>query len=325
MFKLKWRGKRRQKRALSPMDALRRKYLRFKIITLSAIALLAIGLFSAVYINYDYLIFKTLIAGNYIHTSTLDDMMTEHLGIDPQGRYGRYFDNLVISIVTREIRAQGNDPYTFLQTPPQRIAHENLIQQEATRARFYEVAPGIAYLNLPNTSPYVEDFVMARRNEINAFDNIIIDLRENLGGELASSQAIAGLFLERRAVVNFEQARMDFWPFTRERRASGNQVLEFENIVILQSTATASSAEVIITALQYHLDNVTTIGETTYGKAVGQVLIPLRRGFAVNGTVIIVETPDGNTVHNVGITPDIAHNADNALEAAIQFLQGERP
>ncbi|MCL2753895.1 MAG: S41 family peptidase, partial [Defluviitaleaceae bacterium] len=282
-------------------------------------------LFTIVFVNYDYLIFKTLISRHYIHTETLDAMFYEHLGIDPEGRYSRYFDNFVIALVTAEIRSTGNDPYTFLFTPQQRAAHEERIAQEASEADFFEIASGIVYLKIPNISPSVENFIHRNRREIANFDSIIIDLRGNPGGELASSQAIAGLFLPRRAVVNFEQARWDFWPFTRERRASGSQFFEFENIVILQDGWTASAAEVMITALQANLDNVTTIGETTFGKAVGQVLIPLRRGFAVNSTAITIHTPDMSYIHGVGVAPDIAHSPSDALEAALDFLQGARP
>ncbi|MDR2168468.1 MAG: S41 family peptidase [Clostridiales bacterium] len=321
MSGLKWRNlkKRRQKPNLSVMDKLRRKYLRFKIVSLSIIAVLAVGLFVLIYTNYDYLIFKTLIAGNYIHTDTLDEMFTEHLGFVP-ARYGSHFDNLVISIVTGEIRRVGGDVYTYMYTPTERIEHEERVFRRAQEAEFRELTPYVAYLRLPNISPFVEDFVFENRREIAEFDNLILDLRGNGGGELAVSQAIAGLFLERRQTVGFEQARMDFWPFSRERRARGAQFFEFENIVILQDGRTASAAESLIAALSGNLDNVTTVGDLTFGKAIGQVTVPLRRGFAVRATVILIETPDRESIHNTGLSPDIGFGEGDPVEFALSLL-----
>jgi len=320
---LKIRKTKRQKRVFSAFETLRRKFLRFKIITLSVIAVLAISLFAVVYMNWDYLLFKTLISRHYIHTETLDEMFATHLGIDPQGRYSRYFDNLVISIVTSEIRQTGGDPYTFLLSPTQRTTLDERIVEEAARANVEEIATGIGLLTLPNISPYTQDFVRNNRNKIAEFDSLILDLRGNLGGELSAAQAIAGHFLPRGDTINYEQARWNL--FSRQRRSRGRQTFEFDQIVILQDAFTASSAEVLIGALQANLENVTTIGETSFGKAVGQVMIPLRRGFAVNSTAILIQTAAGEDIHGIGIVPDIAESSTNALDAAVEFLQGVRP
>ncbi|MCL2350441.1 MAG: S41 family peptidase, partial [Defluviitaleaceae bacterium] len=240
-----------QKPMLSSAEALRRRFLRFKIVSLSAIGLLVIGIIALLYANYDYIMFRLLIASNYSHSYVIDDMFEERLGFVPD-RHSRYFDALVIDIVTEEIRRVGGDVYTFLYTPTERDDLDERIRRRAEGARMEEVAPGVVQLVLPNISPYIEDFVFNNRDDLNSFDNLILDLRGNNGGELAVSQAIAGLFLERRAIVGTEQARMDFWPFTRARRSRGAQFFEFDNIVILQNHRTASAAESLIAALQYN-------------------------------------------------------------------------
>jgi hypothetical protein len=315
-----FKRKKKQKPLLSAMESLRRKYLRFRIAALSVMAVLVFGLATLIITNYDYLIFKTLIAGNYIHTETLDEMFTEHLGFVPD-RYGSHFDNLVISIVTAEIRRVGGDPFTYMYTPGERAAHEERVYQRALMSEFREIAPGVAYVFLPNISPYVQDFVFDHRDEIAEFDNLILDLRGNNGGELAVSTAIAGLFLERRTIVGSEQARMDFWPFSRYRRARGAQFFDFENIIILQNNGTASAAEALIAGLSYNLDNITTVGETTNGKAIGQVTIPLRRGFAVRATVLLIQTPDGESIHNIGIVPDFEFIEGDIVDFALNLLE----
>jgi len=275
------------------------------------------GVIALVFINYDIMMFRLLIAGNYIHTDTLEEIFENHLGFVPEN-YGRYFDNLVVALVTQEIRRVGGDRFTYQYTPAQRQAQRNRVQQQAAQAEFREIADGVAYLWLPNISPQVENFVMDNKAKLAGFDNLVLDLRGNGGGNLAVSQAIAGLFLERRTVVGMERARHNI--FTRERRASGNVYLEFDNIIILQDDRTASAAESLIAGLQANLDNVTTVGQTTVGKAVGQVTIPMRRGFAVRATVIYIQTPDGGSIHNVGLAPDISLHEGDFIEFALSLL-----
>ena len=311
--------RRKIKPYLSAIEQVRRSYRRFKIFSLSVIALLFGGLFAVVYANFDYLLFKNLIAHHYIHTDTLDAMFMNHLGFVPEN-YSRNFDNLVISIVTREIRQTGGDGFTYQYTPQQHIAQRERVRTRAAAADVFEAAPGVGYLFLPNISPYVRDFVFDNRDEINRFDSLILDLRGNTGGVLDDFQAIAGLFLERGVTVGRETAR--WGPFSTHRRSRGSQFFEFENIIILQNERTASAAEGLIMALAENLDNVTTVGAMTYGKGIGQVTLPLRGGFAVRATVILIETPSGFTVHGVGIAPDIEHVGEDIMELAISLAGG---
>ncbi|MCL2397888.1 MAG: S41 family peptidase [Defluviitaleaceae bacterium] len=302
---------------LSAIEQTRKQYLRFKVISLTTIALLLGGLGAMVYVNYDYMLFRHIMTRHYIHTETMDTLFAGHLGFVPDG-YGRHFDNLVISIVTREIRGVDGDRYTYQYTPAQHVAQQERVRVRAASAEFYEAAAGVGYLFLPNISPYVRDFVFDNREEINGFDNLILDLRGNNGGTLDDFQAIAGLFLERGATIGRETARWGI--FSAHRRSRGDKFFEFDNIVILQNERTASAAEGLIMALAENLDNTTIVGVQTYGKGIGQATLPLRGGFAVRATVILIETPLGFTVHNVGITPDIEYDGEGIVEFALGLI-----
>jgi len=320
MFKSR---KKRIKQYLSPIDHMRRSYLRFRIISLSVIAILLVSLVTIIYQNYDYLLFKNLIAHHYIHTDTLDELFEAH-GITPHS-YIRNFDNLVISIVTQQIRAVDGDVYTYQYNPVQRQASIERVRTRAASAELREIAPGIGYLFLPNISSYVSQFVADNQDEIGSFDNLILDLRGNGGGVLDDFQDIASLFLPRGDIIGFETARWHLFGwnvFGNQRNSSGNKVFEFDNIIILQNERTASAAEGLIMALKDNLDNVTTIGALTYGKGIGQATLPLRGGFAVRATVILIETPTRETVHGVGITPDIEYETygDNIIDFALNLI-----
>jgi len=312
-------GHRKHNSFASPIEQLKKKYLRFKIITLAVIVLLFGGLFAAIYTNFDLILFRNLIARHYVYTDVMEELFERHLGFVPAAdEYARYFDNLMISIVTQEIRQHSGDRFTYLYTPTQHVAQQERVRVQAANAGFYEEAPGIVRLFLPNISEYVRDFVFDNRYEINSFDNLILDLRGNNGGMLDDFQAIAGLFLESGTTVGREVAR--WGPFSTHRRARGGVFFEFDNIVILQNSRTASAAEGLILALTENLDNVTTIGTQTVGKGIGQVTLPLRRGFAVRATVIVVEAPSGFEVHDIGIAPDIYF--ENAGEGIVEFAVG---
>jgi len=308
------------------INKLKKRYLRFKIISLTIIALLFGGSFALVYTNFDYLLFKNLISHHYIHTDTLDELFAMH-GIEVDS-YSRNFDNLVISIVTQQIRHVGGDRFTYQYTPVQHVQHVERVRARAAHAEFFEISPGVGYLFLPNISSYVRDFVMDNRETINQFDHLILDLRGNNGGTLDDFQAIANLFLDAGKTIGRETARWNLfgWDvFGTHRQSRGNRFFEFDSIKILQSHNTASAAEGLIMALKENLDNVTTIGALTYGKGIGQVTLPLRGGFAVRATVILIETPSGETVHDVGITPDIEFEGDGIVEFVIELIMRNEP
>jgi len=83
-----------------------KKYKRryYRILALFFVFLLLFSVY--IYLNYDYLVFKHLIAQNYIYTEALDQLYQEHLKRDVKGRYYSFFDNFVISAITQ--KNQGN-------------------------------------------------------------------------------------------------------------------------------------------------------------------------------------------------------------------------
>ena len=70
----------------------------------------------------------------------------------------------------------------------------------------------------------------------------------------------------------------------------------------------------------------TLIGTQTFGKGIVQSLFPLSDGSAVKITVSRYYTPEGNNIHEVGITPDLVieqgenPEVDNQLQKAIEVL-----
>ena len=293
---------------------LRKLKRRYRFFQIGFFVMLAIFGFT-IYANYDYWVFKMLIANNYILTDTLEDVYSRHIREENRLGFHRDFDRVVISIVTRYL----NDRYTYLYSPQAHVAAREREVAVARQAAVTPLTDDTVQLFVPNLSSIARDFVLDNRHELAQYSNLVLDLRGNSGGWLADFHRIADLFVPRGAVLSIEETRLPI--FARTITSRNDPFFDFDNIIILQDRRTASAAEGLILALQYHLPNVITIGDTTFGKGIGQVTIPLTRGYAVRATVLLVNGPDGGNIHITGIQPDIPAVPDTCpVEQALALL-----
>jgi hypothetical protein len=268
------------------------------------------------YMNYDYLAFKHFIAHNYIYTETLDELFKEELKRDVNGRYYSYFDNFVISTVTKRIREINNDRYTYLYVPEAYKQYKQEEKEEASMSEIQVLNNNTVLLHLTNFSVYTEKFVKKNISTLKNYPNIIIDLRDNYGGDISTMAKISDMFLPKGSIIATDKMRL----FTRVYKAKRAQVLENKNIIILQNNNTASSSENLIAALSENLENVTLIGDTTFGKGIGQYTLPLKNGFAVKATVLLWYGPKGKNIQAKGIEPDIKYSANDIVNFALNRL-----
>lgn len=292
---------------------------RFYIVLLLLIAFLASTGFY-IYLNYDYLAFKHFIAQNYIYTDTLDEIYKNELKRDVKGKYYSYFDNLVISIVTKYIRQANNDRYTYLYIPENLKKYKEEEKKEALQSEIKVLNERTVYLHLTNFSKYTDEFVMENLERLKHYPYLIIDLRNNYGGDIDAMSHISDVFLPKGKIIATDRMRL----FDRVLKARSNEMLRYEKIIILQNKNTASASENLIAALKENLDNVTLIGETTFGKGIGQFTLPLKRGFAVKATVLLWYTPTGKNIHGKGIAPDITYTGGDMLQLALSRLSDDK-
>lgn len=151
---------------------------------------------------------------------------------------------------------------------------------------------------------------------------LILDLRDNGGGDFDASIAIAGLFLDSKEVVSVADARGHK---TAHRSSPGSINLP---LVVLVNHNSASASEILAGALQ---DNkrALLVGEQTYGKGVVQTVYPLRNGGALKLTTQKYFTPNGTDINEIGIHPDYVvqikseDKTDLQLEKAIAVIQSQ--
>ena len=290
----------------------KRKYRAVLCILAAFVALTALYL----YLNYDYLAFKHFITSSYIYTETLDEVFKKELGIDTNGRYFGRFDNLAIAVVTRRIREERGDRYTYLYTPSALKETLRVEKEEASFSDIKVLNDKTVYLKLTNFSKYTRQFMDKNMDTLKSRRNIIIDLRDNRGGDIAVMADISGMFLPKKALIAVDRLR---W-LEQVYRSKRDQPLKYDKIIILQNNNTASASENMIAALNDNLDNVELIGTKTYGKGIGQFTLPLRHGYAVKATILEWYTPKGVNIQGNGIEPDIEYTGENILQFAIDRI-----
>ncbi|MFH1968439.1 MAG: S41 family peptidase [bacterium] len=159
---------------------------------------------------------------------------------------------------------------------------------------------------------------------------IVLDLRNNPGGYLEVSQGIAGWFLQKGQTVTIE----DFGDIKEQKIyvAEGSGSLKNYPTVVLINEGSASASEILAGALRDNR-NVQLIGEKSFGKGSVQEVINLRGGSFLKITIAKWLTPNGSSISEVGLEPDvkvsitaqdIEQEEDPQLDKALEIIKSLR-
>jgi len=131
---------------------------------------------------------------------------------------------------------------------------------------------------------------------------IVLDLRNNPGGYLELAQEVAGWFLEKGKVVTIES----FGEGKEQElyKTSGTASLSNYPMVILINKGSASASEILAGALKDH-KQIKLIGEKSFGKGSVQQVLSLQDGSSIKITIAKWLTPNGTSISEVGLTPDV--------------------
>jgi len=148
------------------------------------------------------------------------------------------------------------------------------------------------------------------------FEKLIIDLRNNPGGVFAESLRIVELFLPEKSIL--------LRTFQRETKLQNyvsvnTKPFEFE-IAILVNRHTASSAEILASALQEH-QKALVIGTKTFGKGVFEKTFKLDNDFHVKFITGAMYSPKGLSWQDKGVTPDFLVDQNDKTVAALLKME----
>jgi carboxyl-terminal processing protease len=178
------------------------------------------------------------------------------------------------------------------------------------------------------------DFNDALDGKLRGARGLVIDLRQNGGGDAEAMAEIASVFLPAgKSLGRFtdRSGRTQFEPYTRTAMLfAPDSIKSFRGgVVILTSERTSSAAEIFIAAMKESRRAI-VIGQTTCGC----VLAISRRHTLPDGGELDVsemdyQTADGLRLEGVGVTPDekitlnlqdLRARRDRAMEQAVEYL-----
>ena len=187
------------------------------------------------------------------------------------------------------------------------------IQVKTVRSEY--LGGGFGYIRLTGfsdrTAADMTDAAIALQEQADwQLKGLVLDLRNNPGGVLDSAVDVADAFLDHGLIVRGTGRIRDS---RFEHYAVEGDVLSGVEMAVLVNAGSASASEIVAGALKEN-DRAHLVGETTYGKASVQTVMPLTAGRAIKLTTARYLTPSGRSINGIGIDPDFVVHARNSKE-----------
>ena len=150
------------------------------------------------------------------------------------------------------------------------------------------------YIKIKNfgENTYPELLIALAKLSQQGFSNLVIDLRSNTGGYLASAVQIANEFLSKGQLIVYTEGRKS--P-RQEYRADGRGSYQHIPLVILIDEGSASASEILAGAIQDN-DRGTIIGRRSFGKGLVQQPIEFTDHSMIRLTIARYYSPSGRCI-----------------------------
>ena len=190
----------------------------------------------------------------------------------------------------------------------------------------------IGYIRLTSFNENSSQQIKKKIEKLNKNKNLkgyILDLRNNPGGLLSQAIKITDFFLDNGEIVSTKSRKISE---NRKWFAKKGDITNGKTLVALINYGSASASEIVAGALKDHKRAI-ILGENSYGKGSVQSIIPLKNKGAIRLTISKYYLPSGNSISEVGVTPDIEvientdnfkfnSETDNQLNFAIKLFNG---
>lgn len=267
-----------------------------------------------------------LIAGDYIlqiNGTSTEGMITEEAVMLIRGEKG----TPVTLQIGRLIKADANEEGEILGTKPDikdvTIVRDKIVVKSVRLTWPEENVPMIQVSNF-NQDTDVEFKNAVTEILSKNIKGVILDLRNNPGGYLDRSTAMAGEWTGKQVVVTERRKGK----IVDEFRGTAGGRLNGVSTVVLINQGSASASEIVAGALQdYGLAKI--MGMPSYGKGSVQDYTEFDDGSAIKVTIAEWLTPKGRSINKSGIKPDFEvdrtiedynENRDPQLDQAIEFI-----
>ncbi len=122
---------------------------------------------------------------------------------------------------------------------------------------------------------------------------LVLDLRNNPGGQLDQAIRMVNLFVKRGAMIVYTRGRVQ--NSDQDYRATDDGKFQQIPMMVLVNRNSASASEIVAGALQDY-DRALVVGETTFGKALVQSVYRVSQGAGLALTTARYFTPSGRMI-----------------------------
>ncbi len=245
--------------------------------------------------------------------SPIDDTPAQAAGIQPNDLIVRLDDRPVNRMTLADaVGIMRGEPGTKIKLTIIRQGSDVPLVFTLTRAvirirsvRSYFLDDNFGYLRVTQfqtpTPELAREQIQDLFKESNAMEGLVLDLRNNPGGELQSAVGVSDLFIDQGVIVK-----------TRARNNTNEQVFSATPgdlakgipIVVLVNEGSASASEIVAGALQDH-NRAIIMGTQTFGKGSVQTIWSLDKETTLKLTTHLYYTPSDRSIQALGIVPDI--------------------
>lgn len=216
-------------------------------------------------------------------------------------------NDIIADVKAKEVGAEVNlEVLENGESKTYKIKIEDIVREIVTGKMLND---GILYISMQEFDEVTHEQLMkVYRANAKSAKGIILDLRDNPGGDLRAVLNVAGEFLDKGVITYTEdkdKKRQDY-------NADGKKSIR-QPVVVLVNQYSASAAELLTGALKDY-GRAVIVGTKTYGKGVVQEIRPLKNGGAFKQTVQKYFTPKGHNIDGTGIIPDVVIEGDHTGE-----------
>lgn len=201
----------------------------------------------------------------------------------------------------------------------------------------YQIYGDIAYIRITAFNDQTTDKLLMAIKEIQKdlkknLHGIVLDLRNNPGGNPEQAVSVANVFLNSGTIVQIKSRNA---ARNYIHKARGRDLLKGIPVSVLINKGSASASEIVAAALKDNRRAV-LIGEKTFGKGLIQDFFPIENYGSIKLTISRFYTPKGQEIQNKGVEPDIplsltasesqalidGSQHDKSIQRAIDLLRG---
>jgi len=248
--------------------------------------------------------------GKILGISPIEGTPAHEVGLEPMVEIVKVNDEVVLGWnINDVVKMLRGEPGTNVTVWVRREGHDELLRFDITRELIKiesvsqkRLTNDIAYIRIKHfTQKTAEEMLSALKvaSETKA-KGLVLDLRNNPGGLLDASVAVADYFLDGGEIVSI-----------RGRVDKANEIFTakpgtaFDGpVAVLINEGSASASEIVAGALKDR-ERAVLVGEKSFGKGSVQTLFRLPDGSGLFVTIAKYYTPSGAMIDGVGVEPDI--------------------